>query len=137
MGCDIHVFREVQRNNNQWACLEEMQDEDYIPGIYIPRNYMLFGLLAEVREEVPLAFPYRGIPDDVSPEVKQESDYMGCDCHTPSWLELEEMKRKQTELLLSSEPHAQECLEYLQEFMASLTWPDNAKNCRVVFWFDN
>jgi len=98
---------------------------------------MLFGLLAEVREEVPLAFPYRGLPDDMSPEVEQASGYMDCDGHTHSWLELEEMKRKQTELLLSSEPHAQECLEHLQEFMASLTWPDDAKNCRVVFWFDN
>lgn len=141
MGCDIHVHREV-RCDGQWKCLEDYYEDDgevFLSARYIDRNYMLFGLLAEVRSKVSLAFTARGLPDDVSEQIQLESNEWDSDGHTHSWLDLRELHEKQTELLLSSEQLTQECLTCLQKFLGELEWPKDVspQNCRIVFWFDN
>ncbi len=70
--------------------------------IYAGRNYNLFSILANVRNGVgfagcetgqgfvPIAMP-KGLPDDVSPQIKIQSDGWGCDGHSHSWLTLREL----------------------------------------------
>lgn len=66
-------------------------DDDYS---LTDRNYMLFSVLADVRNYSdrvkPIDLP-RGLPDDVSLEVKRKSDYDGVDGHSHSWLTLREL----------------------------------------------
>lgn len=66
------------------------------------RNYDVFAMLANVRNGrgfagcdtgdgfVPISEP-RGLPDDVTPEVRAESDKWGGDGHSHSWLTLAEL----------------------------------------------
>ncbi len=73
-------------------------DKPYYDG----RNYNLFAILADVRNGRgfagiktgdgfnPIA-PPRGLPDDVSPEVKAESDSWSCDGHSHSHFTLREI----------------------------------------------
>jgi hypothetical protein len=69
---------------------------------YQGRNYNLFAILANVRNGhgfagvptgkgfEPISMP-RGLPDDVSQEVKRISDYWGIDGHSHSWLAAREL----------------------------------------------
>lgn len=57
------------------------------------RNYSLFAFLADVRnnhELKPLSQP-RGLPKDVSDDVKKESDEWGVDGHSHSYFTLQEL----------------------------------------------
>ncbi len=75
---------------------------DYHDAIYSGRNYDLFSILADVRNGYgfagcdtgdgfnPIAMP-KGLPDDVSPEVKELSDDWGCDGHSHSFFTLKEL----------------------------------------------
>lgn len=70
----------------------------------IGRNYELFAVLADVRnfgwggdvdyadgdKRTPIAAP-RGLPDDVSTEVRKDSDSWDCDGHSHSWFTLREL----------------------------------------------
>jgi hypothetical protein len=59
---------------------------------YTGRNYRLFGLIADgVRESFPFSVPIKGLPDDVSPEVKKASDDWDSDGHSHSYLTKTEM----------------------------------------------
>lgn len=58
------------------------------------RNYRVFAVLADVRNGLgfnPIDYP-RGLPDDVTEEVKEESDSYGEDGHSHSYLTLREIK---------------------------------------------
>lgn len=66
------------------------------------RNYNLFAVLADVRNGrgtagceigsyiTPIAMP-KGLPDDVSSEIKKFSNYWGVDGHSHSWLMIREL----------------------------------------------
>lgn len=107
MGCDIHLYVETRHPiTGQWRAHgkfinEYPDDEDSVPdtpykeSFYTGRNYDLFAILADVRNGrgfagiktgdgfVPIAMP-RGMPDDVSPQVRACSDALGCDGHSHS-----------------------------------------------------
>jgi hypothetical protein len=115
MGCDIHLFIEVQKED-KWEIydwLEEvyLRDENYKiitdeedneplydykkllnHPLYVSRNYNLFAILANVRNWddaiVPISKP-RGIPDDISEYVKKERDKVGY--HSPSYFLVQEL----------------------------------------------
>lgn len=109
MGCDIHLYAE-QKNGTGWVTADEWKVDEDEPGrmevpcdsrFYSGRNYNLFSILADVRnghgfagidtgDGYPIA-PPRGLPDDVTPEVKTESDGWGRDGHSHSWLTLQEL----------------------------------------------
>lgn len=87
MGCDIHWFIEVQQDDGHWKSVPLGINDD------LGRNYRLFARLADVRNydgEEPIAEP-RGLPADVSDEVKKDSWEYGMDGHSHSWLSLEEL----------------------------------------------
>jgi hypothetical protein len=84
MGCDIHSYAE-KRVNGKWELIP-FEPFDW-------RNYGMYGFLADVRnysDVPPLAKP-RGLPDDVSADVKAESDHWDCDGHSHSWLSVGEL----------------------------------------------
>lgn len=108
MGCDIHIYVE-KKEDGRWIPVDDwVQDEygiSYVPyqkQIYYGRNYDLFAMLADVRNGygfagvdtgngfIPISLP-KGLPDDVSDNIKNVSDSWGCDGHSHSWLTLKEL----------------------------------------------
>lgn len=89
---------------------EQPQDEDgyiwnakMIENPFRCRSYSTFAILADVRNGVgfagcdtgdgfvPVSNP-KGLPQDVSEEIKKASDAWGCDGHSHSWLTLRELE---------------------------------------------
>lgn len=90
------------------------------------RDYSFFGWVAKgVRADYPDSFQQRGIPDDLSPEVARETEKMGDDGHSHSWLMVSEMLAAPG---LSRFPHQKKWLE------KNIEHPNET---RVVFYFDN
>ena len=115
MGCDIHLYVE-RKVDDKWITADKWTPDpyahegeesrlivDYDDRFYGQRNYDLFAMLADVRNGRgfagcvtgagfnPISTP-KGPPDDISPEVKRESDEWGVDGHSHSWLTLAELK---------------------------------------------
>ena len=81
MGADIHVFVEkFDEETKTWFMIKG--DIDGAEG----RNYELFGALANVRtwDDDPNREP-KGLPEDVSLGVLDESNRWGVDGHSHSW----------------------------------------------------
>ena len=111
MGADIHLFTEVKRTINgteRWVNSDSWEINPYYrygsdedrkherelnhKSIYSGRNYELFGILADVRGVGnPVISEPKGLPEDVSDVVKNESDRWGSDGHSHSYLTLREM----------------------------------------------
>lgn len=110
MGCDIHLYAEV-KVDGKWASRENWcreyddQDADNVPykdRLYTKRSYDTFAILADVRNGRgfagivtgegfnPISAP-RGLPPDVSPQVKAQSNSWDGDGHSHSWLTLNEL----------------------------------------------
>ncbi len=111
MGCDIHLYVEEKQSDGSWKSVDTWKKDpdykdrktvDYEDHAYTGRNYNLFSILADVRNGrgfagiktgagfEPMAQP-RGLPADVSPEVKAESDAWDCDGHSHSYFTLREI----------------------------------------------
>lgn len=119
MGCDIHIHVEYKRNKftgydandkpqyeKVWTCGDyfkvnpyytEGEDDGEQPlslvGFCDNRNYSRFAILADVRNyggTEYIAEP-RGLPDDVTAEVKKDSDDWDCDGHSHSYFTLKEL----------------------------------------------
>jgi hypothetical protein len=113
MGCDIHLaverrVRYLSQPNDTWERAERvvpsrwsgegMEREDW----YDNRNYSLFAILAGVRNGsgfagtdlgdpvVPISEP-RGVPEDVSDEVRKEIEQWDIDGHSHSWFTIGEL----------------------------------------------
>lgn len=83
MGCDIHAFHE-QFINNKWEYIEEID---------LWRNYVLFTVLANVRsgeDRVKIISTPKGLPNDLSDEVRAEVQSWNGDGHSHSWLTKQE-----------------------------------------------
>jgi len=114
MGCDIHLYVE-RKVDDKWISADKWTPDPYADEgeesrlivdcddcYYSERNYDLFGMLADVRNGLgpagcvtgsgfnPISTP-KGLPDDVSPEVKRESEESGLPLHSHSWLTLAEL----------------------------------------------
>lgn len=110
MGCDIHLFTEINKgekgeekwvNNDCWKHNPYYNPEDpdgeepmEHVSIYNGRNYDLFGILANVRNysENGCIDDPRGLPDNVSWITKKEADRWKGDAHNHSWFTLKELK---------------------------------------------
>lgn len=91
MGCDIRIY--VERKSNSWNLVSELD---------IRRNYDLFAILADVRNGYgtagvnrsegfnPISDP-RGLPADISDEVKEIVEGSLLDKFGYSWLSLGEL----------------------------------------------
>ncbi len=155
MGTDIHWYSETRRDG-KWEC---DQADSYKTGKYSlremdyfydnDRNYLLFGLLAGVRRDVPWGWAEKGFPDDASDEVRVIYAEWGSDAHTPSYLTRAELREKLAELVPEcakaligpDHPDQLEQLKHLTYWLNTLIdtlvsdVPDTDQ--RIVFWFDN
>lgn len=102
MGCDIHVYTERKLEDGTWWCCDHFKLNPYykrnstypderewvVEPIFDDRHYELFATLAGVRNynDITPIDEARGLPDDVSQKVKEESDWWGYDGHSRSWL---------------------------------------------------
>lgn len=93
MGCDIHSFVE-KWDGQRWIWLDgNLFDNSYPSKPWEPfpgRSYVLFAMLADVRQEsppIPVIHEVRGFPSDVSVEVRKAMSAMPCDnAHAHSYL---------------------------------------------------
>ncbi len=117
MGCDIHCFVEKKDlKTKDWKQITGFKSDFYRPdsehfssdnykngpSLLDCRNYDEFAILADVRNGrgfagcdtgdtiTPISMP-KGIPNDVSNEIKKESDDWGGDGHSHSWLTAQEI----------------------------------------------
>jgi len=92
MGCDIHLHVEV-KEDSKWSSKISKEGS-----FYSTRNYNLFAILANVRNDWskdgyefrPIDEP-RGLPADTSPEVRAEAEGWYGDGHSYSWFTLQEL----------------------------------------------
>lgn len=115
MGCDIHIYAETKKRE-YWHYTGDFWENPYFKEDQLPtdynrryqaepycgRNYNLFALLADVRNGygfagcdtgdaiIPISKP-KGLPEDISDEIKAKSDYWDSDGHSHSWLTLKEL----------------------------------------------
>lgn len=85
MGCDIHVIIEKKNKYGFWS---NAGDPD------IGRNYEIFSVLANVRNDNGIAFisEPKGVPNDATDEFNGLVKEWEPDGHSHSWVTLKEMK---------------------------------------------
>jgi hypothetical protein len=99
--------------------------------VYSERNYLLFGFLAGVRFKEVQYFEARGLPSDVSPEIKKIFEKWGPDAHTPSYLPFEELNS------VDWDNYTIKCFGYVSEeyqeiFERELAKPINKRNYILI-----
>lgn len=115
MGCDIHMYVERKEGPFCWKGVygEDLWDEyerkhnpDFIAKpslnwLYDGRCYNLFALLADVRNRcdiLPIDSP-RGLPVDISEDIKKEYEPWQWDAHSASFFYLDELQEYRDESL--------------------------------------
>lgn len=98
--------------------------------IYDGRNYELFGILAGVRGNItPISYP-KGLPFDVTDEVKSlYESWEGC-AHSASWITLDEI----WDSLSDRHNHS---LQLIALDIIRAKRDQQAEDVRIVFWFDS
>lgn len=147
MGADIHMYGEKKNANGEYEMVGEFFDL---------RSYSIFAFLADVRNysAIKPISPTRGIPTDVSYEVKYFYNSWFGDAHSASWLTLDELFNFDYQLECEDRrctingdggrtaPKGEGKKTTYQEFLGNIYFKElsELKNCqadRVVFWFDN
>jgi len=152
MGCDIHSYVEVKRNG-QWEKVGNIfrgyyDEDELIDEPFYYRSYGLFGFLADVRNYsvVPVISQPKGIPSDISTEVKKELEEWDSDAHSLSCLTLKELldfnyDQKFIDMRAISDAPKISVKDFLGEkfskLISQLQTLGDPENVRVVFWFDN
>lgn len=97
MGCDIHTYVEQRQADGSYKRLTWPtivgRNGWRARGPFDWRNYGMFGFLADVRNYsyVPPISEARGLPFDISDEVRDEMIKDPWGLHTPSWLSIDEL----------------------------------------------
>jgi hypothetical protein len=157
MGCDIHAYVEIKNKENTWT---KLTLEPFDMSGWEFRSYTLFGILAGVRGSGPIqlndGIP-RGLPDDISPEVKKAYSFWEDDAHSASYItykEVNDLYYQYTKLWSKHRDDdditiAKDLIKSLRKLLkayltiASLSYDwDNRiafrkTDIRMVFWFDN
>lgn len=166
MGCDIHcrferrnpdgTWESVVNTNpteedlkrHEWDCEDARAEGKPDPPMYkryTVRNYRLFSLLANVRNEgddvpfVPIAPTNRGVPPDASVEYLRLVEQWGVDGHSHTWVTMEEVFDQTwhrrtfgaTTYLSVIERFVALCWEVLMEHRVA------PNDLRLVMFFDN
>jgi hypothetical protein len=126
MGCDIHA----------WIEYIEHDAVQCFGSVGFWRNYALFGVLAGVRKhDLPHIEP-RGLPPEISFEVRHSYNDWGADAHSASWLTLDEVRTAQGRFMeeLAKWPGSNGTYPMLDGVIAVM---EVLPGSRLVFWFDN
>ncbi len=143
MGCDIHGFVEIKRND-KWKLSDVEIPED--------RSYDTFAILAGVRNYVnaiPISEP-KGLPEDLSEESKNDDNiqhleyWQEGDGHSFSWLTLKEIldynweqefadSRNDYKLVKAKDAICNSWTCFITYLKTVELEPENI---RIVFWFD-
>lgn len=165
MGTNIHMYAE-ERINGVWKdrnlfeirlgdAEDGSQDRYHINMLDIGRDYLLFSVLADVRNRYgvqPICSP-KGLPSDCSRIIRQiAGDIDGEVYSDASWLTLTELvDAKNSDLNVGHDgiPHkdGEGVLDYLYQVVMShffrvhalvheLELPEKSDDLRVVFWFE-
>lgn len=131
MGCDIHAHIEVEEvyqggKSYTW----------HFAKVWLGRNYTLFGHMAGVRSGADPVVEPRGIPANASYETAGSYKEWGADAHTPTWLDVEELKEVRDRLNKDFDGEGSYYL--LDAVIAAMeALRDKHLKPRLVFWFDN
>ena len=148
MGCDIHAYAEVLLKGRWHQAGEVGYDWNYdtvtheetrilaIKDVYDERNYTLFGILAGVRvdDEEPI-IERRGLPSDVSKELKKRSDNMGADGHSHHYYYVDELV--ENKLRFVGREYVKSFVPEVIDYLVGLGKFPGVEDVRFVFWFDN
>lgn len=151
MGCDIHCYAEVfvsgawKKVDEIFPCPEWKKASSgklLCDNPISDRNYSLFGFLADVRNvyNVPVLKGPRGLPEDVSKEVKLLSIEQISDSHSHSWLSLGELLSFDYDCKVNGGgAYSLRDLVGREYFSALkiLSSLGTRRSVRIVFWFDN
>ena len=109
--------------------------------VYIGRNYTLFGVLNQVRSyhEDTITDINRGLPLDVSNEIKEESDSWGGDAHSHTHIYLNEILDSKYYKFTNSklDSYGLGRLFFRDSVKALKKLNKDYTKVRIVFWFDN
>lgn len=148
MGCDIHCFVEkADKDYDFWYQVKLYRVSPYyndleIVRAYDDRDYNLFSILAGVRGIYEPLIEPRGLPKNLSEDVRKESEWIGSDAHTQTWYDL-------NELILLKKMHRNEedyisFINFVDRILAYLDFADEriygnveSGKYRVVIWFDS
>lgn len=166
MGADIHIYAERRLKDGTWAMCKQYNAmsvqtfrdlklaEDQYPRLFHrarERNYNFFAELAGVRGPGPEP---KGLPDDVSPLVKEDADGWDVDGHSHSWYSAEEfvpifmnnhMDEAERTALVTMKLEANFPFSIVERVLDDYLGVDLPYNngepdtscIRFVFWFDN
>ena len=162
MGCDIHAYVEY----TTWSGSEGSPWWSNLTANFGSRDYLWFGILADVRHEGDCLYPPRGLPDGLAWEtqdgaflraddqlvgqdgycsVEQAKKWGGYDPETgrvphPDWHSHSWLTTEEFGHCIAEHMKlADYPLEvgWLALFTAMKTIEDNGGKARIVFWFDN
>lgn len=135
MGCDIHIYLEaLPIGSDKWVCIDISDDCN------VSRDYDLFTKMANVRsrgETTPISEP-RGLPEDISEEVKDYSYDRYHDQHSYSWLSAEEIREVcEWWMQHKGEPISFGLIDGEQLWDIPKKPHSPYIDVRIVFWFDS
>lgn len=129
MGVDIYIYTEWF-DGQQWMPFGNFIDQRLQDANFSDRNYKLFDVLAGVfHSNCPnMISPPRGLPDSVSPMIRQMADKSRLDFHCHTYYTLDELLSEKKKLAI--------CPNFIA-FLNSLSksGPD-LQDIRLVMWFD-
>jgi hypothetical protein len=134
MGCDIHLWCEVQDAAGKWSIVPS-PDGSW----YDNRSYRLFAQLADVRNhsrgDVPIAAP-RGVPADASAEYMAEVADMGDYGHSHSYHTVAQLQAY--DLAMLRDHQALDPGGFWEDTLPKLAaLHKDPSKVRIVFFFDN
>jgi len=145
MGCDIHLYVE-RRTDSGWEHVPDHSD-DWRDDLnwYSRRNYYLFAILADVRNEGrginPIDSP-RGLPPDVTSGVDADCVEWGSDGHSHSYLTVAEVLAYDWDQITTGDMQRPYWCSINDEWWGTVARAarlskGSLDDVRFVFWFDN
>lgn len=149
MGTDIFAYVERRSPDHTWRYAgDAFPDNEHPRDRHCPFNgahsYSLFGFLADIRNysNAPVIAQPRGLPADVSSEVRSKSESYG---YGKSWLTLAELQAFDYDETFTDQredpPKVTTVRDFLGDWyferLALLDKLGDPEDVRIVFWFDS
>lgn len=158
MGCDIHMHVEYRKLGKWYSgdYYRKKGDKYVVVEFYPGRNYDLFAMLADVRnyDYRDYVDSARGLPSDITDDVRNEFEPWRLDAHDCSYLTLKELIDFQEEhkgdsdyddlnyvidklKIVADELYLIYDFEWTGIAVTRQRAYEKSDDIRIVFWFDN